>query len=178
MEAMESLFRSLFRKESLDQLSMQDGSGEYISATDRRAWLILAALLIMIASFLLWAFTGRLPVEVEGIGYSEEGSTKGCVFVEPEEFLKRDIDVGKKVYLFFPDARTIEGRITRISDQPMSFEEISRELGYNEWVTEKVMEGNLYRYVLWVKTREPLEDTTIFDAQIIEKTVLPIEYFM
>jgi len=122
MEAMESLFRSLFRKESLDQLSMQDGSGEYISATDRRAWLILAALLILIASFLLWAFTGRLPVEVEGIGYTEEGSTKGCVFVEPEEFLRRDIDVGKKVYLFFPDARTIEGRITRISDQPMSFE--------------------------------------------------------
>ena len=49
---------SLFRKESMDQLTMHDKVGVYVSATQRRGWLILIALLILITSFLVWGFTG------------------------------------------------------------------------------------------------------------------------
>ena len=169
---------SLFRKESMDQLSVQEAKGEYISTTDSRGWLILIALLIIFVGFWAWAFTGRLPVSVNGFGYSDIEDETAYVFIDPDEFIKRNIKEGDDVHLSFPDSKTVSGKVVYISKHPLSSEQIGDEYEYNDWVIQKVMNGENYCYVIWISADEVLEERTIFKAEIIEKTVPPIEYFL
>ena len=168
----------LFRKESMDQLSLQDEKGEYISTTDSRGWLILIALLILFVGFWKWAFTGSLPLSVNGLGYSEYKDETAYIFIDPDEFIKRDIEVGDEVHLSFPDSKSVRGKVIYISELPLSGEEIEKEYEYNDWVVQKVMNGQNYCYVIWINAEEELEERTIFNAEIIEKNVRPIEYFL
>ncbi|MBQ8970625.1 MAG: hypothetical protein IJ073_04855 [Lachnospiraceae bacterium] len=169
---------SLFRKESMDQLTMHDKVGEYVSTTDRRGWLILTALLILIISFLVWAFTGSLPIAVSGMGYSDKSDREGHLFIAPDAMQKRNIAIGDPVHIIFPDARQIEARVTDISGHPMSDEEISETFGYNAWITEKVTPDDSYNYIIWIEAEEDLEKDMLFEAQVVEETVVPILYFI
>lgn len=167
---------SLFRKESMDQLTMQDKVGEYVSTTDSRAWLILVALLILIVSFLVWAFTGSLPIAVSGIGYSESRNKEGHLFISPHAIQRRSIKIGDPVHITFPDAKQIEAKVMDISGYPMSGEEIAETFGYNNWIIERVTPDGDYNYIIWIEAEEDLEKDTLFTAQVVEDTVVPIVY--
>ena len=72
----------------------------------------------------------------------------------------------------------MRGKVIYISELPLSGEEIEKEYEYNDWVVQKVMNGQNYCYVIWINAEEELEERTIFNAEIIEKNVRPIEYFL
>ena len=169
---------SLFRKESMDQLTMHDKVGVYVSATQRRGWLILIALLILITSFLVWGFTGSLPIAVAGVGYSDKSDRNGRLFISPDSLHARNIKVGDPVHITFPDTRQIEAKVTDISWHPMSNDEIGKTFGYNSWIVDRVTMNNDYNYVLSIEAEEELEKDMLFNAQVVEDTVVPIVYFM
>jgi hypothetical protein len=169
---------SLFRKESMDQLMVHDRVGEYVSTTDRKGWLLLVAMLLLITSFIVWAFTGSLPVAISCSGYSSDTDKEAHLFVDPDVMHNRNIDIGDKVHVIFPDARQIEGKVMRISPYPMTDEEIADTFGYNEWIISKITTDGSYHYVILFEAEEPLEKDMLFDAQIIEETVVPIRFFI
>ncbi len=169
---------SLFRKESMDQLTMHDKAGVYVSATQRKAWLILIALLILIASFLVWGFTGSLPIAVPGEGYSYKKDRNGQLFVSPDAMYASNIEAGDPVHITFPNAKQIEAKVTDISLNPMSDEEIAATFGFNGWIIDKVTPKEGYSYVITIEAEEELEKDMLFHAQVVEETVVPFLYFM
>lgn len=167
----------LFRKESIDRLSMQEHTGSYLNVVNPAGWFIMVAVLIFVTSFIIWGFTGYLPLSVSGLGYSHENDAECHVYINPDEFRSRNIDAGDQVYLKSPSGDTAEGKIVSVSESPYSADEIMKTHGSNEWVVQKVFDGNEYCYMINVESEKPLQADAIIEATIIEKKVHPI-YFL
>jgi len=58
----------LFRKKSLERLSSPERLDQLLVVVDRKSWIPLLTIGILIASLLTWAVFGRIPVNVEGRG--------------------------------------------------------------------------------------------------------------
>jgi HlyD family secretion protein len=72
--------QEMFRKTALESLAAPDQLDEALRITRPRAWIALAAILLMLVSALLWSFFGRLPASVEGQGIiMREGGTFNIV---------------------------------------------------------------------------------------------------
>ena len=84
-----SEFRSLFRKESMDQLSQQATTGPYVSTSRLMPWLTLVAILILLASFLVWSFAGQLPVTVSCKGFAGENGNTCIALLTPQQMHAR-----------------------------------------------------------------------------------------
>jgi len=168
----------IFRKESKANLGPEGRQTNYLSTPARFAWLLPLAALILLISFIIWGFTGSLPIAVSGKGYSKNDDATAHLFIRPELVHSRDIGPGNVVHLIFPDMKQIDGKVTYISGAPISRKDMEETYGYNEWVASVIAQSSEYNYVVEIKAEENLEGDTLFDAQIIEKTVSPIEYFL
>ena len=80
----------IFRKESLDQISSPEQLNDYLRVTNPAVWLVLTAVILLLAGMLLWASvasidsfasgtaqvqdgTGDVSAQVSSIGYSDDG---------------------------------------------------------------------------------------------------------
>lgn len=59
---------SIFRKVSLERLSSPEQLDQLMQVTNPRGWLALIALLLLLATALLWGFFGAIPTEAVGEG--------------------------------------------------------------------------------------------------------------
>jgi HlyD family secretion protein len=59
---------TVFRKVSLDRIASPEELDQLITVTGPRAWLVLAALLSILGTAVLWGFLGNIPQKVEGRG--------------------------------------------------------------------------------------------------------------
>lgn len=72
--------QELFRKSALESLATPDRLDEAMRITRPRAWIALAAILLVLASSLVWSLYGSLPANVEGQGIIiREGGTFNIV---------------------------------------------------------------------------------------------------
>jgi len=60
--------RGLFREKSLERLSSPERLDQLLELIDRRSWLPLAALSILILGLVVWSIFGRIPINVHGRG--------------------------------------------------------------------------------------------------------------
>jgi biotin carboxyl carrier protein len=60
--------KSIFRKVALERLSSPDRLDRLIRITGVRSWLMLAAIVVILAFVLIWAVFGEIPVTVRGQG--------------------------------------------------------------------------------------------------------------
>ncbi len=56
---------SLFRKKSIDKVFSPDQLNDYIKVSNPSTWVILAAVIILLAAVLIWAVYGELPGTAE-----------------------------------------------------------------------------------------------------------------
>ncbi len=57
--------KSIFRKKSLERVSSPEQLNDYIKVTTPSVWVILAAMLILIAGTLFWAVFGKIQVNTD-----------------------------------------------------------------------------------------------------------------
>lgn len=68
----------IFRQESLDRLQAGDEFDQLLVVVNRRAWVLLASLGLLIAAGFVWSIFGRIPVTVDGFGVLiNPGNVKG-----------------------------------------------------------------------------------------------------
>jgi HlyD family secretion protein len=60
--------REIFRKKSLERLSSPERLDHLLELVDRKSWIPLAAIGVLLAGLLAWAVFARIPVYVEGQG--------------------------------------------------------------------------------------------------------------
>ena len=60
----------IFRKKSLDRISSPEALDDYLHVTTPAAWMILAAVIMMLAGMLIWSIFGTVEV------HKDDGSTE------------------------------------------------------------------------------------------------------
>ena len=55
--------KSIFRKKSLDRVTSPESLNDYIRVTSPSVWIVLIAILVLLAGLLAWSIFGRLEVK-------------------------------------------------------------------------------------------------------------------
>lgn len=98
----------IFRKKSLDRVSSPEELNDYIKVTSPGVWIVLAAVLFMIAGFIVWGVVGRLETKINSVAVSVQGTV--VCYVRESEIDKVD-----------------KGDIVRIGEREYAVESISGE---------------------------------------------------
>lgn len=64
----------IFREKSLQKVKSPDNLNEYIRVANPSVWIILAAVIILLAGFCIWSVFGTIQTVVHGDARCEEGS--------------------------------------------------------------------------------------------------------
>ncbi len=72
----------LFRQKSLDKVSSPEQMNDYIRVTSPGVWLVLAAVIALLAGLLIWSVAGRLETTVAAAAVA---GPEGTVLYIPEE---------------------------------------------------------------------------------------------
>ena len=167
-----SEIRSLFRKESMDQLSQQTVTGPYVSTSRLMPWLTLVAILILLASFLVWSFAGKLPVTVSCMGFAPKTGSSCILFMTPQQMQKHEAAPEDDVQVIRPNGETLRGKIVSVSDTPHSRHEMS-DIINSDWVFNEVA-GTEYNYYITVEVNGQLKQDDMVKAVITVDHVVPI----
>lgn len=163
---------NLFRRESMDQLSQQTKTGPYVSATRLMPWMTLVAVLILVLSFLIWAFAGKLPVTVSCKGFAPNTGNECILFLTPQQMQTYETDQGDDVRVTQPNGGILRGKVVGVSDKPHSQEEMSNIIE-SDWVFNEVAKAD-YNYYVTVKVNSPLQKEDLVEAVITVDHVRPI----
>ena len=97
--------KTLFRKESYDRISSPEQMRDYMRVTSPRLWMLLAAMIALLAGFLVYASTTMMETTLE-LPASVDQSGVIQAAVTPEQ--ARNLEIGMKVRIGGKNARVAE----------------------------------------------------------------------
>lgn len=153
---------SIFRKKSIERISSPEQLNDYVRVSNPGVWMVLAAIVIILAGVCVWGIFGRLDTKINTVGVCKNG-TLTC-YVSDEKI--GSVSVGMKL-----SVDGAEYEITSVSDTPTAvgadFDPYAMYIGgleQGQWVCE-------------VTARTGLADGT-YSAAIITESVSPISFVM
>ena len=69
----------IFRKKSVDKVSSPEQLNEYIRVANPGVWMVLAAIVILLAGVVVWGFIGHLDTTLDTVVVCENGEAVICV---------------------------------------------------------------------------------------------------
>ncbi len=152
----------VFRKKSLDRVSSPEELNDYIRVTSPGIWIALAAVLIMIAGFIVWGIVGKLETKVNSVAVSEQGTVVCYV---------KEADIGK----------VDKGDTVRLGGDEFAIEDISAEpvkVGAGAPLSEYALRVGGLTEGEWVyKVRFACEiPAGVYGAAIVTDSVSPISF--
>jgi len=66
----------IFRKESLDHISSPEQLNDYLRVTNPAVWLVLTAVILLLAGMLLWASVASIDSFASGTGQVQDGTMR------------------------------------------------------------------------------------------------------
>lgn len=74
LEKRENMNESIFRKKSLERISSPEEIDDYMKVTSPSMWLVLGAILLLLAALIFWSITARIEstVVVDGQNVTEQ----------------------------------------------------------------------------------------------------------
>ena len=66
----------IFRKESLDQISSPERLNDYLRVTNPAVWLVLTAVILLLAGMLLWASVASIDSFASGTAQVQDGNMR------------------------------------------------------------------------------------------------------
>lgn len=151
---------SVFRQKSIERVSSPEQLNDYIRVTNPGIWIILAAVVVLLAGFIVWGTVGTLETKLRVAAVSD---SKGVTCYVKEADLDR-IGVDNTVRI-----GGSEYTVAVISDQPVavdgSFTDYTLHVGaltVGEWVYKVTLSGNL--------------PEGAYEAEIVTDSVSPISF--
>lgn len=131
----------IFRKKSVEKMSSPEQLNDYIKVTNPGVWMILAAIVILLAGVCVWGFFGKLETKLNVAAQSRDGQI--MLYVKEGDIShvkeKMSVSVGNE-----------EHTVISISSEPVAVtEEISEYarhtggLSLGEWVYIVYTDGTL-----------------------------------
>ncbi len=128
---MEEEKSSIFRQSSLDRIASPEQLDDYIRIARPGVWLIIAAIVILLAAFLVWGAYGTLPTTIDEVGIVKDGEMI-CYNADISHIApSMDVTIGERT-----------GRVMHVSAEPYSSAEIASRyesdyvvhmLGVEDW---------------------------------------------
>lgn len=199
MNEEQQLTRSIFDQESSDRVKSPEKLNEYIRIATPGAWLIVLALCIMFAGFIIWGFMGAIPVyyHTTGVGMAigfdpatadlsneADFEVKGLIcFADAADVNSHNIQ-DKEVSVVFNDGKRMRGRSMLLDTTPEKDTEVMELLKHfnvnSEWVLSRLGAGT-FRYPIYVQLDGRLDYLywgEVANVEIIEKEVRPIDFLL
>lgn len=115
---------SLFRKEALQEITSPEQLDQLIQVVTPRAWLVMAALYLLLFSLILWSFLGSVPTRAEGYGILLAGDGEIYSAVAPDGPSRVD------KFLVNPGDKVTKDQVLAILSRPDLSEEIQITQNY------------------------------------------------
>lgn len=154
--------KQVFRQKSVERISSPEQLNDYVRVSNPSVWMILAAVVFILAGVCVWGIFGRLDTVIDTVGVCRDG--KLTCYVADEDI--KTVKMGMKI--------TVNGgdyEISGIAKTPIEVDEnfdsyamYVGELKEGEWVYE-------------VTAKAPIESGT-YNAKIITNSVSPISFVM
>ena len=131
--------KQLFRQSSLDRVTSPEKLNEYIRVANPGLWMILCAVLILLAALFVWSALGTLPTTISETGIVSNG-VMTCYMADVTE-----VAPGMRVQIGGYD-----GSVISVSDIPYSSKEVSSRyaddytvhiLGVEDWNYEVLVDA-------------------------------------
>ena len=84
----------IFRKESLDQISSPEQLNDYLRVTNPAVWLVLTAVILLLAGMLLWASVASIDSFASGTAQVQDGTMR-IIFEDPQ--ITKSVQTGMTV---------------------------------------------------------------------------------
>lgn len=155
-----------YRQTALDRLSSPEQLDQLLVATRPQGWLALAALLVLLASALVWASYGTVTTRItaEGVvarGAPGSGSALGAVvFLPAAQAVLVETGMEARVspsVVFRRGSGDLVGTVTEVGDSPVSSRTLARVVADERLVAELGRQGPLVR--IGIELRPAPEET-------------------
>ena len=143
-----------YRQSALDRLSSPEQLDQLLVATRPQGWLALGALLVLLASALVWASYGTVTTRITAEGVMSRGvrasssqtGLRALVFLPAAQALLIETGMEARVSPTVPLRRQqgpLTGTVTAVGESPVSSEALERVVGWENLVTELTRKGPL-----------------------------------
>lgn len=157
--------KRLYREKSIDRISSPEQLDEYIQVVTPGVWLVLLAVLVLLASAVLWSVTGTINVTVGTKGYSD-GSSVYCYL---DEATISAISTDMEAYI-----GNEKGRVAFAAKVPEAYSEAAEFLGGNGMAHALHVEEGDWKYKVSITIENVPEG--IYDVTIVTERMNPISY--
>ena len=154
----------LFRKKSVDKVSSPEQLNEYIRVANPGVWMVLAAIVILLAGVVVWGFIGHLDTTLEAVLVSEEGNA--VIYVKETDVEK----VAKGMTVLVGDNEYTLGEI------PSEPKKVGSDIDLSDYAIHLggLTEGE-YVYVIEVKG---VNADSTYKAEIVIESISPISFIL
>ena len=152
----------IFRKKSVDKVSSPEQLNEYIRVANPGVWMVLAAVIILLAGVVVWGFIGHLDTKLSTAVVCEDG--EAVIYVNETDVEKiavgMTVRVGGKEYA-----------VSEISAQPQRVDGT---------ISEYAMHASGITAGEWVYTVKVNGDFAdgVHKAEIIVESISPISFIL
>ena len=152
----------LFRKKSIDKVSSPEQLNEYIRVANPSVWVVLAAIVILLAGVVVWGFTGHLETTISTAVVCNDG--QAMIYVMEANRVKLET-----------------GMTVRVGDQEYPLAEIAAEPVHADGVlSEYAMHASGIAPGEWVYVIPVHGDFSegVYIAQIVTEKISPISFLL
>ncbi|NLB38410.1 MAG: hypothetical protein GX810_04075 [Clostridiales bacterium] len=153
----------LFRQSSVDRISSPEALNDYLRVARPSVWLALAAMIILLVSFVAFGFYGTIPGTVSAKGIALDGEVV-CYVMQAER-----ISPGMPATI-----GGIRGTVLSVSPVPLSEEEIN-EIHPEDFLVYQ-LDPKAWNYP--VRLSAPGIADGVWDVVITTETIRPIEFLL
>ena len=174
--------KSLFRQESIERMQSPEKTDEYIRVSTPRAWILVVSLLLAVTGVVVWGFIGSIPKTISVSGVMMEEYDGNVVCLLPIDVAGAYL-VGHESHITLPDGRGINGTVSTVSKDPLSYEEVGG-MTRSDWRLSAIWgaEDAAYKYAVGVavseEDRQLLADRELVSVSVVINDVRPIEYIL
>lgn len=162
--------QNIFRKSSVDRINSPEQLNDYIKVSSPSVWILLAAVIVLLAAVLIWSATGSLPTQISVNAIAEDGALV-CYFSQ-EDAAK--IQEGMNVRL--SDGET--GSVASIGSFPLSQEEVAAAISDNGDYALHSLNLDEWNVPIAIQADINLQDGRIYPLVITLNSVNPIEFLL
>ncbi len=169
---------SIFRRGKDNRVESPEKIDDYIRVSSPWTFLIVIALILVLAALILWGTTGSLPVTETVKGHVDAQFNDQVICLMDASRFSPDQLTGKQVSLRMADRSVVDGTVEEVIDTPVSAEEAA-EIVRNDWLASNMIDKNHdYFYVVFINPKKELSEyrNQLVDASIITENVRPIRF--
>lgn len=157
--------QKLFRKVSLERVSSPEQLNQYIRVSNPSVWLLLSAIIVLLAAACFWGVTGRLETTFSLKALVKDN--EAVCFLTEEQYVQ--MEDGMIIRL-----GSASGIVTALPAKPSSFEILCESVEKYQLDAAGVTEGS-WRYPVKVLIELP---DGVYDAQIVTDSVSPLSFLI